>query len=224
MHAPSQPPRPVPRLHVVTDDAVLAAADFVRVARTVMGSGGARIALHVRGPGAGGGTLYATVMALRDDAVRTGAWLVVNDRVDVALTAGAAAVHLGQRSLPVAEAREILGAGARVGVSTHTPEEAARAADEGADWIFVGTTYATPSHPGRAGSGPEGVGRAVAVAGGSPVLAIGGVTPARVPELRAAGAYGVAVVRGVWGAHDPEAALSEFVHALERDMDGTGEP
>jgi thiamine-phosphate diphosphorylase len=214
----------IPRLHVVTDDEVLAASDFPGIAGALLSAGTADLAVHVRGPGTGGGRLLALASELRDGAARSGAWLVVNDRADVALAAAVRAVHLGRRSLPVSEVRRILGHGARLGVSTHTPEEAAQAARDGADWIFAGTTYATPSHPGRKGCGPEGVRRAVAAAEGVPVVAIGGVDVGRVAEILAAGAHGVAVVRGVWGAADPVAALKRYVEALAYGAGGTGDP
>ncbi|MCG6956356.1 MAG: thiamine phosphate synthase, partial [Gemmatimonadetes bacterium] len=206
----------LPRLHVVTDDDVLAASDFPGVARTLLAVGSEQIALHVRGPRTGGGRLLAVASELREGAAHSGAWLVVNDRADVALIAGLRAVHLGRRSLPVSEVRRILGRQARLGVSTHTPQESAQGALDGADWIFAGTTYATPTHPGREGWGPEGVRRAVVAARGVPVIAIGGVTVERVTEVVAAGAHGVAVVRGVWGAADPVAALEKYVEALAR--------
>ena len=214
----------VPRLHVVTDDDVLAAADFPVVSRALVAAGGGGVALHVRGPRTSGRRLHTITSDLLANAAHSGAWLVVNDRVDVALATGARAVHLGRRSLPVVEARRILGEEARIGVSCHTPDEAAGASREGADWIFAGTTYATPSHRGREGCGPEGVHRASVAARGVPVLAIGGVTAERVSELVAAGAHGVAVVRGVWSAPDPVVALKEFLQELARDAGETGSP
>lgn len=211
---------PVPRLHLVTDDDVLAAADFADVAGALMDAAGrdgtrqAGLALHVRGPNTSGRRLHELTSSLAERARAAGILLVVNDRVDVALTDGASAVHLGRRSLPVAEARRLLGAGARVGVSTHTPAEVTEAATEGADWIFAGTIYPSHSHPGRRGCGAEGLQAAVAGAGGVPVLAIGGVTSRRVAEVMAVGAWGVAVIRGVWAASDPVEAMKEYLEAL----------
>ena len=87
-------------------------------------------------------------------------------------------------------------------------EEAAAAVDEGADYLVVGTVYPTPSHPGPA----SGVGLVTACATlGLPVIAIGGVTPAHVPELVAAGAYGVAAIRALWHAADPARAVTQFL-------------
>jgi thiamine-phosphate diphosphorylase len=91
-----------------------------------------------------------------------------------------------------------------VGRSVHTAEEAARAVDEGADFLIVGAIYETPSHPGRPGAG-LGLLRAAAALG-RPVIAIGGIDPARAAEVRAAGAYGVAAITALWRTADPAAA------------------
>jgi thiamine-phosphate pyrophosphorylase len=204
----------VPLLHVVTDDDVLRRPGFTVTAAGLMEAGGARVALHVRGPNTDGGTLYRLAHALAGASFGSGALLVVNDRVDVALTAGAGAVQLGRRSLPPRDARRILGPEALLGVSTHNDAEVAQAAAEGAHWIFVGTIYATPSHPDVRPRGPEAVASARRAAGDVPVVAIGGLTPERTPEVCAAGAYGVAAIRGIWDASDPGEAVRRFVAAL----------
>lgn len=204
----------IPLLHVVTDDQVLARAGFVEAALTVIGAGGADLALHVRGPGTRGGTLYALVLALVGPAAEAGACLVVNDRVDVALAAGAAGVHLGVRSLPVPEARRILGPAAWLGCSVHGREEASGAASDGVDWIFAGHVYETPSHAGRPGLGADGLADVCRAVPGVPVVAIGGITPRRVVEAQRAGARGVAAIRGIWDAPDPVRAVEDYLQAL----------
>lgn len=210
MSVPAGRLRDVPRLHVVTDDDVIAGHGFVDLASDLLRQGDGKIALHLRGPTTSGARLYRLAMELREFRES----LVINDRVDVALAAGLRRVHLGGRSLPPGVARSILGEGALLGVSTHSRSGVRAAATEGADWIFVGTIYATPSHPGRPGRGLAAVEEATAEAKGSPVLAIGGVGPEHVRELRAAGAHGVAVIRGVWGAVDPLLAINEYLEGL----------
>lgn len=206
----------MPRLHVVTDDRIVERGDLIRTARAVLEAGGPDLVLHLRGPGATGARLYEIACALVPvAAAAAGALLLVNDRVDVALVAGAHGAHLGRRSLGVAPARRILGEGARVGVSTHGPDEAARAAREGADFAFVGTVYPTPTHPGRPGGGAEVVRAAAGAAPGLPLLAIGGVGPERVGEMLEAGAHGVAVIRGVWEAGDPVDRVKGYLEALD---------
>ena len=213
----------VPRLHLVTDDAVLSRPGFLSQAGELLAAGGASVALHVRGPGMPGGPLLGWARALREPARASGAWLVVNDRVDVALAAGADGAHLGTRSLPVAEARRLLGHSRRLGVSVHTAAEGAEAAAGGADWIFAGTIYETASHPGHPGLGPAFAGRVAGASAGVPALGIGGVTPGRVGEVLAAGAWGVAVIRGVWDAADPAAALHRYLEECGTQEGNRGE-
>ena len=206
----------LPRLHVVTTDDVLASPGFLERARALMASHGPALALHVRGPAGPVRTLLEVADALMDGAGETGALLVVNDRTDVALAVGAPGVQLGERSIPVQAARSLLGDDARIGYSAHSASEAASAASNGADFVVVGTIWETPTHPGREGAGLARVRQSVADAS-APVLAIGGVTPDRAREAVSAGAWGVAVVRGVWSADDPVAAAGEYLEVMERE-------
>lgn len=138
--------------------------------------------------------LYEVLVAARP-SVRPPVLLLVNGRPDLADAAGADGVHLPSTGLPVAAVRghfpELL-----VGFSTHRPEEVARAARDGADYVTFGPVYPTPS---KAVYGPppglDGLRRAVAAARGLPVLALGGVTAERLPEVAAAGAAGAAGIR-----------------------------
>jgi thiamine-phosphate pyrophosphorylase len=137
--------------------------------------------------------------------------LVVNDRLDIAMAAGADGVHLGQDDLPVSTARRLWPQGL-VGRSTHSLGQALAAQAEGADYIGVGPVWTTPTKPGRPAVGLELV-RAVAAAGlRIPWVAIGGVDAARVGEVLGAGALAVAVVRAVSAAGDPRAA-ARSLHA-----------
>lgn len=136
---------------------------------------------------------------------------IVNDRVDVALAVGADGAHVGLSDLPVAAARRLLGPGAILGASAYTLAEAAAAAEAGAGYVGVGPCYLTATKAGLPEPvGPEGL-AVVARGVGVPVVAIGGVTPGRVPELIAAGAYGIAVISAISGAADPGAATRKFV-------------
>lgn len=100
-----------------------------------------------------------------------------------------------------------------IGCSTHGAAEATSAALNGADFVVVGTIWSTPSHPGREGAGLARI-RASVEDASSPVVAIGGVTPDRARQARDAGAWGVAVIRGVWESQDPAAAAGEYLDAL----------
>lgn len=204
----------LPRLHVITSDDVLRDDGFADAAERVVEACGAAVAVHLRGHGLPGGALHALAERLLDAASRAGAMLLVNDRVDVALVCGTAGVQLGRRSLPVAEARRLLGADAMIGYSAHAADEARDAGRAGADFVVLGTIYPTASHPGEPGAGLGVVREAVRVAA-VPVLAIGGLTPARVDAVLEAGAHGVAVLGGVWHAADPVDAARRYLEALE---------
>jgi thiamine-phosphate pyrophosphorylase len=139
--------------------------------------------------------------------------LIVNDRLDIAMAAGADGVHLGQDDLPLSVARR-LWPGGLVGRSTHSLGQALAAQAEGADYIGVGPVWATPTKPGRPAVGLELV-RAVAAAGlRIPWVAIGGIDAAGAAAVLAAGARAVAVVRAVSAAADPRAAARELHAAV----------
>jgi len=203
----SVPRAELPPLHVVTDDATAARPDFLRAAAQVVAEGGPLIALHLRAPSANGLAVYRWAEALRTLTREAGALLLVNDRVDVALAVDADGVQLGRRGLLAGDARRLAGAERLVGVSVHTCDEADEARKGGADFVLVGNVYETVSHPGRAGIGVEGL----AAFAGLPPIAIGGVTPERVAELRDAGVRGVAAIRGVWDAPSPARAVRSYL-------------
>jgi thiamine-phosphate pyrophosphorylase len=119
--------------------------------------------------------------------------VVVSARADVALAAGAAGVHLPERDLPVAAARQLLGASRLVGRSVHSVAAALEAEREHADYVVFGSVYPSPSHPDRPAAGLDAL-RRVAEAVRLPVLAIGGVDATRAGECRAAGAAGFAAI------------------------------
>jgi thiamine-phosphate diphosphorylase len=195
----------------VTDDAVVARGDFVERAGEVLAAGGADVALHLRAPHASGRRMHGLAVRLMEVARASGSLLVVNDRVDVAMAAGADAIQLGTRSLAVADARRIAGGGVRIGASMHALDEAREAIDGGADWLVGGTIYASASHPGRSGAGVELIGEMAAL--GLPVIAIGGMLPDRAAGVRRAGAAGIAAIRGVWDDPAPGDAVRRYLDA-----------
>lgn len=200
--------RECPVVHVITNDEVLARAGFLSTATGILREAPSDVALHLRGPRTSARTLErlgaALVRARRD------AWLVVNDRIDVAGAIGADGVHLGTRSLDVSVVRRIGEPGWGVGASVHTLDELE--ARRGADWLIAGTIYPSSSHPQRPPAGIEGL-TSIVSAADAPVLAIGGVTIDRVREVRAAGGSGVAVLSSVWEASDPGRTVSEYLRA-----------
>ncbi|MDB4947929.1 MAG: thiE [Gemmatimonadetes bacterium] len=203
---------PLPRLHVVTDDAIVARPGFVEAARQVLEAGGDRIALHVRAPAGSGRQVYGRAAELVPIARSVGAMLVVNDRVDVALAVAADGAHLGRRSLSVGDARRMLGSDRLIGASVGARAEADDAIAGGADYLLAGSIYPTASHPGRPGIGVGLIAEMSRL--GVPVIAIGGITVDRVAEVLAAGAAGVAVIRSVWDAGDPAVAVGRLIVAL----------
>ncbi|WP_433609239.1 thiamine phosphate synthase [Dactylosporangium sp. CA-139114] len=151
--------------------------------------------------------LTVRVLAMCRELGRT---CLVNDRLHLALAAGADGGHVGADDLPVAAARRILGPHAILGATARDPHTARRAVADGASYLGVGPAFATTTKSGLPDAiGPAGV-RAVAEAVPVPVVAIGGVTAARAGELFAAGAHAVAVVGAISGAADPYAAALEF--------------
>ena len=202
---------PLPRLHAVTDDRVSGAAWLLERAALLARAAGAELAVHLRTRTREGGAFLTLARALRAALEPYGSWLVVNDRADVARAAGAQAVVTGGPGLVADDVRRAA-PGLVVGRSVHGAVEARAAADEGADFLIAGAVYETPTHQGERASGLVVVRTAAAT--GRPVIAIGGVTPERTPEVIAAGASGVAAIRALWDAHDPAAAARAFLAAL----------
>jgi len=142
--------------------------------------------------------------------------VIINDRPDIALLAGADGVHLGQHDLPVGAVRELAGARLLVGVSTHDEVEARKAIADGADYCGVGAMFSTPTKA-REVSGSQYLRRFLGIAAAGrpmPHLAIGGVTPDNVGELVKAGCRGVAVSSAVCGAADPAGACRAILRAM----------
>jgi thiamine-phosphate pyrophosphorylase len=206
--------RPIPSLYLVTDRRQTHGRSLLDVVHAALDGG--VDAVQLREKDLGGAALLALAEELRGLTARYDATLLVNDRVDVALAAGADGVHLGQAGMPPGIARRLVGAERLVAVSTHSLAEAVEAETAGANFVVFGPVYPTAS---KAAYGPpcgvEEV-RAVAAAVRIPVLAIGGITVARTPEVRAAGAAGVAVVSAIVGAGDPETAARSLAAELGR--------
>ena len=194
--------RPLPRLHAVTDHAVLGLPDLGIRAAAIAAAGPA-VALHVRDHDAGGARLMSAGSRFLALTRPPEASVLVNGHPEIARALGAHGVQLRSRDLPPAEARRVMPQG-WIGSSVHSAEEAQQAANEGADFLLVGPIFPTPSHPGNHGAGVQLIQDCVGL--GLPVIAIGGMTPARAEQAREAGAYGVAAITALWLAQDPAAA------------------
>jgi thiazole tautomerase (transcriptional regulator TenI) len=206
----------IPRLHLVTDDGVLRDPRFVQKARAVLDEGGEDLALHLRGPRSQGRDIHDLAAHLREPAALSRSMLLVNDRLDVVLALGLRGGHLGQRSLAPEVARKLVGPERVLGLSVHSGSEALEGKEGVVDFLLAGTVYPSTSHPGGEAPGPERI-REILGVSSLPVLAIGGVTPGRVPEVMAAGAHGVAVLSGVWAREDPAAAVRDYLDALREE-------
>lgn len=138
---------------------------------------------------------------------------IVNDRVDLALAVNADGVHLGQQDIPIALARQILGANRIIGSSTTNSQEMAKAITQGADYIGVGPVYATPTKPGKTPAGLDYVNYAQK---NSPIpwFAIGGIDKENISEVITAGAKQVAIVRAIMKADDPTNITRELLKKL----------
>lgn len=157
----------------------------------------------------------AALAVLGAAARRHGALLAVNDRADLALAAGADVLHLGQDDLPVHYARRILGPDVLIGRSTHDSGQAQAAArEDGVDYFCVGPCWPTPTKPGRTAPGLGLVRVAADSSTTWPWFAIGGIDAGRLPQVLAAGATRVVVVRAVTEAPDPRAAAHALKAAL----------
>ena len=151
---------------------------------------------------------------LADAARRHGALFAVNDRADIARGATADVLHLGQDDLPLPLARDIVGPEPLFGRSTHSTDELAVALTEAVDYFCVGPCWPTPTKPGRSAPGLDLVRAAAATETVKPWFAIGGIDADRLPEVLAAGARRIVVVRAITGADDPAAAARSLKAAL----------
>ncbi len=200
-----------PTLYFVTDPHLCAGRGIgATVAEAV--SGGAT-AVQLRDPDAAARDLFEAAKALVRQLRGSGVPLIVNDRVDVAIAAGAAGVHVGQSDLPAVAARRLAGPALVVGLSATTVDEVAdaEALPQGTvDYLGVGPVAATPTKPDHAAPiGVRGL-RAAVAATALPCVAIGGVGPADASELGATGAAGIAVVSAIAASDDPAGAAADL--------------
>lgn len=199
---------PQPCLMLVTDRALAGGSQaLVRAVAAAVEAG--VNALQLRERGLPDDELLALARRLQEVSAGR-ALLLVNGRLQVALAAGADGVHLPEAAPWPQRPRP----GFLLGRSVHSLEAARRAQAEGADYLIAGPVYETPSHPGAPPAGP-GLVREVAAAAGIPVLAIGGLSAARVGEVVEAGAAGVAVISAVLAAPSPAQAARELWGALQ---------
>jgi thiamine-phosphate pyrophosphorylase len=172
---------------------------------------GARL-MQLRLKDAGSRDFLAAARAISGLCRTYQAVLIINDRADIAKLADAAGVHVGQEDLPLEAARQIVGPGKLVGVSTHTVEQARVAEQRGADYIGFGAIYSGGLKNVRNAKGLERL-REIRVAVKLPIVAIGGITEATVPDVLAAGADAAAIITDVVRAPDIKAKVRAILSA-----------
>lgn len=190
-----------PRVVQITSSAVLPEPELLARVRAVASAPG--FAVQLRDPELPARALLALGARLRE----AGARLIVNDRLDLALALRAEGVHLGRRSVSVADARALLGPGVWICVACHDRDDALRAADAGADAVTLSPIFASPGK-GR----PLGLAALRALSVALPprlrILALGGIDEGNAAACLAAGAHGVALIRA-----DPRAVLDAIARS-----------
>lgn len=198
-------------LYLITDGKDLAQLPAA-VSEALAGAPPGRVAVQLRAKAADARALFELATELRRMTSQLGAALLINDRVDVALAVGADGVHLPERGLPVAAAGALLGPGKYVAVSRHSAEGLAQAARAGASFATLSPVFASPDKGPPLGV--EGFARLTAQAA-LPVFALGGVRVEHAPQLRAAGARGLAVISAVFAQNDRAQAVRQFLTAWD---------
>ncbi len=173
--------------------------DDEALARELLASGAKVLQIRIKPEvPVGAGELVRIARVVRRLCDEAGAALIVNDRIDVALAAKADGVHLGQTDLPLREARRVVGDRLWIGVSTHNLAQVTLARAGGADYLGFGPVYVTRTkkNPDPV-QGLTGLRAAVAMAGGLPVVAIGGIAPEHAPGVYATGASAICAIGAV---------------------------
>jgi thiamine-phosphate diphosphorylase len=202
-----------PTLHALTNDLVLADPAFVTHATAVMRACRSRVAIHLRAREASAHRLLELALELRVISEDTGSWVLITDRVDVALVAGVTGAQLTSRSLSITDARRIAPRMV-LGASVHVTADAWITAQSGATFLVAGPggeSAATPADP------MQFVQDVVDAADGCPVIAVGGMTPERAHQVAHAGADGVAAMRGIW-LDDAESAARRYLAAYDEGI------
>jgi len=209
---------PATRLYAICDAELCAHAgrSLVDTAAAFF-EGGARL-LQIRAKTLSGQALLDATASIAELGHTHGALVIVNDRPDVARLAGAGGVHVGQDDLTPAQVRAVAGADTVVGLSTHTPEQIQAALRTPIDYLAIGPLYSTSTKAtGYDAVGVGGLRQAslAASAAGLPVVAIGGITLERAPELLDAGAAAVAVIGDLLATGDPRARVRAYLARLD---------
>ena len=200
------------KFHVITDTLLQNRFSHVELAEMALAGGADSIQFRSKS----GETREMIEIATQMKALckEAGVPLIINDRVDIAIAAGADGVHLGQDDFPIPLARKLLGPEAIIGGSAGDMAEALKCLSDGADYIGSGPVYGTNTKPDAGKpTGVESI-KIIAAEIPLPIIAVGGITDVDVNELLDAGAHGVAVISAVCLDDNPEAAARRFFAAL----------
>lgn len=200
-------------LYLCTDSGLMS-CDTVEesVERSILG--GASV-VQLREKNASSLELFRLAQRVKQVTDRYGVPLIINDRLDICMAVGAAGVHLGQSDLPCAEARKILGADKIIGVSAATPEEAAKAQSDGADYLGVGAVFSTSTKTNTRPVTKDTI-RRIRAAVTVPFVVIGGVNQQNISQLYGLGIDGAAVISAVISQPDITAAAKAMREAAEK--------
>ena len=204
--------RPAERLYPIIDADVCGAHGLDPLALALACFRGGALVVQVRVKRGSSAAFLDLAAAIVDAARPFAAAVIVNDRADIALMTGAAGVHVGQEDIPPDDLRRVFAG--TIGVSTHDETQASKALASSADYVAVGPVFGTATK--ETGYTARGLGLVShAARGEKPVIAIGGITLDRAPELIAAGAASVAVITDILTGGDPERRVRTFLRALE---------
>ena len=200
-------------LYLVTDRSLAKGRAMAEIVREAVAGGATCVQLREKDCGTR--EFLEEARALKEILKGTGVPLIVNDRVDVALAAGADGVHVGQGDMPIGDVRRLAPKGWIVGVSAESTEDAVRAEREGADYVGASPVFATATKADHAAPlGLEGL-RRMRAATTIPIVAIGGIHAGNAREVVRAGADGLAAVSAIVAADDPRAAAAEMRREIE---------
>lgn len=203
-------------LYPIIDTVCVRVEDIGRVALDILEGGAGRVGvLQLRAKNLCSGDLLIAARTLRRVTLEHKSLFIVNDRVDVALMVDADGVHLGLDDLPGVDARRLLGSGKLIGLSTHNADEAAGAKAAGADYISFGPIFPTPTKTdAHRAQGVEAITR-IRRATTLPIVAIGGITRATMPDVLEHGADGVAMISGILRSDNIRSIVAEIVSMID---------
>ena len=205
-------PKPDFNLYLITDRTQTKGRDLLWLLEQALDAGVK--AIQLREKDLGGRDLFLLAEKVSNLCQSYRSALFLNERIDIALAVNAAGVQLGNASVPVALARQLLGAQKMIGLSTHSLGEALEAQQQGADFILFGPVYFTPS---KATYGaPQGLNKLKEVVEkiSLPVYAIGGIKPENISDLRRMGISGVALISAIMSSDAPKNATNDLLRMM----------